>query len=292
MIQNRSTTIRNFISEVSIKYNTSSIQQSGTPNSFCPNNYINNFSIICNDNKNNFNKYLQSNKKINDFSFLINQLKMIDKTAQIGKKKTIKHQNKKMFTNEEDQKLIDAVNKLRDQKGFCWTQVSEIVGGNRTPRQCRERYKHYLDPHIKNPKWTTEEDILLMQKYEEYGPKWSIISKFFKARTDVNIKNHWTVLNQRIQKISIGNYKNFTIPYIKALSKLNSIRASLNEKSKIQSSLESSNDNTEIQSHVFNRNENDKDSNSYFDFELINSSDDFNDSFEMNEISFDNYDYI
>lgn len=160
---------------------------------------------------------------------LLKQIKMYDK------KKTTKTQRKKIFTNEEDQKLIEAVEKLRSQDGFCWSQVSEIVGGGRTPRQCRERYKHYLDPEIKNPKWTIEEEILLEQKYAEYGPKWAIISKFFKSRTDVNVKNHWTILSQRIKKVLSGNYKNFSIPYVKTLNRLNSLHSknALNKKNKM-----------------------------------------------------------
>lgn len=179
----------------------------------------------CSFNMPSSNSHQMGSNQVTSQSTLLNQIKIIDKSSQSGSKRPAKTQIKKMFTNEEDQKLIDAVGKLRYQNGFCWSQVSEIVGGGRTPRQCRERYKHYLDPEIKNAKWTIEEEILLEQKYAEYGPKWSIISKFFKSRTDVNVKNHWTILSQRIQKVLNGNYKNFSIPYVKTLNRLSNVHS-------------------------------------------------------------------
>lgn len=151
---------------------------------------------------------------MNNHQHLSDQNNILNDKPQKSKEKT---KTKKMFTKEEDQKLINAVEQLQNKKGFCWTQVSEIVGGGRTSRQCRERYKHYLDPEIKNPKWTIEEDILLQKKYAEYGPKWTVIAKFFKSRTDVNVKNRWTILSQRIHRVLTGNYKNFSIPYVKTL---------------------------------------------------------------------------
>ena len=176
-------------------------QQPHLTNMIFPKNCSNISPTFCNYGDINPNSCQTFNMQVKSRPIFLNQLKYFDKNSQFANKKPIKTQIKKMFTNEEDQKLINAVEKLRYQKGFCWTQVSEIVGGGRTPRQCRERYKHYLDPEIKNPKWTIEEEILLEQKYAEYGPRWSIISKFFKSRTDVNVKNHWTILSQRIQKL-------------------------------------------------------------------------------------------
>lgn len=108
------------------------------------------------------------------------------------KKKKSRHK----FTKEEDQKLINLVNQYGKN---CWSFVAQNMDGL-TARQCRERYQDYLSPGIRNEVWTCEEDELLQQKVAEYGQRWTTIAKFFNSRTDVNIKNHWTILSQRIAK--------------------------------------------------------------------------------------------
>ena len=95
---------------------------------------------------------------------------------------------RQMFTTEEDNLLIEMVKEYGDKN---WRVISKHIP-NRTTRQCRERYRNYLSPTIKNGPWTEEEDLLLEQKYMEYGPKWATIAQFFKSRSDVNIKNRWS----------------------------------------------------------------------------------------------------
>lgn len=71
----------------------------------------------------------------------------------------------------------------------------------RTPRQCRERWKNYLSPKVSHAPWTPEEDDLLKQKVREYGQCWSKIVAFFPDRTDVIIKNRYTLLRRHESKI-------------------------------------------------------------------------------------------
>lgn len=59
------------------------------------------------------------------------------------------------------------------------------------PRQCRDRYMNYLAPGFIISEWTKEEDILLAQKYIEFGPHWTIIQRFFPTRTTNAIKNRF-----------------------------------------------------------------------------------------------------
>ena len=99
------------------------------------------------------------------------------------------------FTVEEDIKLRELVEHSPDLN---WDFIaSQLPGRNR--RQCRERWKHYLSGD-KNKPWTPEEDELLLIKYQEHGPKWSLLSSFFSFRTDTQIKNRW-------QKLSLTPYK-------------------------------------------------------------------------------------
>jgi hypothetical protein len=97
---------------------------------------------------------------------------------------------KHKFTAEEDERLAQLVAKHNESN---WNAIAEELG-NRNCRQCRERWKNYLDPKLNKEVWTAKEDDLLMGKYEEYGSQWSLIAKFYPSRTDVNCKNRWVVL--------------------------------------------------------------------------------------------------
>lgn len=97
------------------------------------------------------------------------------------------------FSKEEDELLINLVKSLGENN---WVNIAQQMK-SRTPRQCRERYKNYLSPDLKNDPWTEEEEKLLEDKYMEYGPKWSKISIYFDKRSDVNVKNHWAAMHNR-----------------------------------------------------------------------------------------------
>ncbi|OHT05741.1 Myb-like DNA-binding domain containing protein [Tritrichomonas foetus] len=95
---------------------------------------------------------------------------------------------KRKFSEKEDQIILQMVEHFGIHS---WNKISEALG-TRTPRQCRERWRHYLKPVIKPTSWTQEEDQLLEMKFNELGPKWSIIAPFLPGRTEVNVKNRWT----------------------------------------------------------------------------------------------------
>ncbi|OHS95623.1 Myb-like DNA-binding domain containing protein [Tritrichomonas foetus] len=95
-----------------------------------------------------------------------------------------------MFTKDEDTLLKYLVAQHGTNK---WSLIASIIG-NLTARQCRERYKNYLSPTINSDPWSPEEDLILAQKYMLLGPKWSLISTFFKGRTHVSIKNRFNLL--------------------------------------------------------------------------------------------------
>lgn len=101
------------------------------------------------------------------------------------------------FTPEEDERLRSLVSMLGENN---WGEVAAKLG-TRSARQCRERFKNYLSPNLKNEPWTEQEDNLLREKYAEYGAKWSVIANYFHTRSDVNIKNRWAQLQNRSIKI-------------------------------------------------------------------------------------------
>ena len=94
---------------------------------------------------------------------------------------------KRRFTKEEDEliKQLVALNKNTN-----WETIAKYVPG-RTARQCRDRYNSYLFKEAEPKPWTPEEDLIIVSKYQEFGPHWVKISQSLPGRTGNNVKNRW-----------------------------------------------------------------------------------------------------
>lgn len=99
---------------------------------------------------------------------------------------------KKKWSEEEDQQLIEAVNKIGESH---WTAISKYVKG-RNGKQCRERWIGMLDPNLSREEWSSFEDALLIEKQKEIGNKWSKICLFFPNRSSITLKNRWNWLDK------------------------------------------------------------------------------------------------
>jgi hypothetical protein len=97
---------------------------------------------------------------------------------------------KTKFTPEEDFLL----NRFVAQFGTMNWSVASSFLPLRSPRQCRERWMKYLCPTNSFEPFTQEEDNLLRQLFEQFGPKWMKISRAFRNRTDISLKNRWLVM--------------------------------------------------------------------------------------------------
>ena len=112
---------------------------------------------------------------------------------------------KKKFTPEEDEQL----KMLVQQHGeYNWEKIA-ILLGNRNARQCHDRWKFYVNPTINKEPFTQEEDWLLINLVYRYGGMWVQISKNFKNRSDVQMKNRWKIL-QKQMNLSMPNYSFLT----------------------------------------------------------------------------------
>ena len=47
--------------------------------------------------------------------------------------------------------------------------------------------------------WTKDEDAKIFKMYQDYGPKWSLIAKEFKGRTENSIKNRFYCTVRKIK---------------------------------------------------------------------------------------------
>lgn len=112
------------------------------------------------------------------------------------------------WTKEEDEQLITLIKKLGPSN---WNEIASSFK-IKTAKQCRDHYRNVLDPGIKNSQWTIDEEKTLIQKYNLFGPQWSLISSFLPGRSTTMIRNYTRVLvmNGKInidekQRTSSGN---------------------------------------------------------------------------------------
>lgn len=115
----------------------------------------------------------------------------IEKLTSLNMKK----QTRKSFTPEEDIELIKLIQIYGANK---WENIASFMP-YRNARQCRERWKSFLSPTVINAPWTQAEDAYLKELYNNYGPKWAKITKYFVGRSDYNVKNRW----QKIKNMDI-----------------------------------------------------------------------------------------
>ena len=98
------------------------------------------------------------------------------------------------FTPEEDNRLKKFVNNFGES---AWDDIAALMPG-RNPRQCHDRWTYYLSPTINNSPWTEEEDKRIIKLQPEFKGKWVQMSKRFKGRTDIQLKNRWNVLKKSL----------------------------------------------------------------------------------------------
>lgn len=99
------------------------------------------------------------------------------------------YQYRRTFCKEEDTRLVYLVNHYGKKD---WKKIAEFMPF-RSLRQCKERYEGYLAPNIVHDKFSPEEDMLIIEKYNEIGPKWTKISKFLDGRSGNQIKNRYNI---------------------------------------------------------------------------------------------------
>ena len=110
----------------------------------------------------------------------------MDLTMSEYKQKYIQVRKKGVWTDEEDKKLIEAINKLGTKN---WQAVSDYVGTGRTKSQCSQRWERTLDPAISREEWTNEEKQRLIEAVQQYGLKsWVKVSKMVATRSDVQCR--------------------------------------------------------------------------------------------------------
>jgi hypothetical protein len=107
-----------------------------------------------------------------------------------------------IFNQVEDEQLTSLVARLGRRS---WDAVAAYMPG-RSARQCRDRWKFYLCPSVNRSPWTPDEDRVLLAKYRELGPKWSILCQSFENRSLNNVKNRWNSVIRKVRASDLDEY--------------------------------------------------------------------------------------
>lgn len=144
-----------------------------------------------NSGENDFGRIFCFNLREGEVSIKDNTMQTLP-SVNLQTHRRIKHK----FTPEEDALIRKEV---EAKGGHEWGRIAQLLPG-RNGRQIRERWVNYLSPAVNNGPWTPEEDRKLEELMEQYGRHWSKIAAHFGDRTDVMLKNRYSLLLRRGSK--------------------------------------------------------------------------------------------
>ena len=104
---------------------------------------------------------------------------------EVGGTKICSRTEKKKWTKEEDNIIVEEVN-----RGTKWCEIAMRLPG-RIGDQVKDRWTNALDPDVKRGVWTEAEMKTLREAQNDLGNKWTDIAKRIPGRTETSVKNRW-----------------------------------------------------------------------------------------------------
>ncbi|KAF9184734.1 hypothetical protein BGZ51_003161 [Haplosporangium sp. Z 767] len=145
------------------------------------------------------------------------------------------------WTEEEDHLLRTGVEMFKGQ----WSKIAERIPG-RTDDQCAKRWRESLDPLIDRADWTPQDDILLLQRFAEFGSQWQKIALAFPGRPGLHCRNRWRKIQRSLNHMKRASKRRNQMGVGGDSSLL------LSETQRLQALLDSHSDDLETDSSYFN----------------------------------------
>lgn len=92
---------------------------------------------------------------------------------------------KRVWDDEQDKKLVLSIAELGPK---IWDNKTQGLG-NRTGKQCRERWNNQINPFLMKAPWSKEENWILFLMQMTRGNRWSKFKSVLVGRSDNSIKN-------------------------------------------------------------------------------------------------------
>jgi len=118
------------------------------------------------------------------------------------------------FSDEEDQLLKSLVLEHGTKN---WNKISSLMK-TRNSRQCRDRWRNYINPDLNKNPFSRDEDSKILEKYNIYGPKWNKIAVHLNDRSSNAVKNRFLILQRAEKRLqyfdSIKLSPNLAAPFV------------------------------------------------------------------------------
>ena len=83
-----------------------------------------------------------------------------------------------------------------------WSICSVVVEG-RSGKQCRDRWRNYLDPFINHSEWTDTEQMKVFAEMKHNWSSWTLIAKNITNRSESAVKNLFYSSIRKIKRSEI-----------------------------------------------------------------------------------------
>jgi hypothetical protein len=118
------------------------------------------------------------------------------------------HSSRQKFTPTEDALLRTLVETFGPNR---WTDVAAQIPG-KNPRQCRERWTHYLFSNQPKTPWTPAEDQQLFEIVRVIGTKWVQVASQLPGRSNIEVKNRWNLYSRSYHVVQMRPFNPVQIP--------------------------------------------------------------------------------
>jgi hypothetical protein len=115
--------------------------------------------------------------------------------------KKVRTSTKTIWSADEDHAVLSILAEVGSPR---WREIATILkrrcGTGKSPKQCRERYRNYLNPTYSITEWGLNEKTLFIVLHKVLGNKWSQMTQYMEKRSDIAIKNHFYCLIRKTLK--------------------------------------------------------------------------------------------